>query len=365
NNSKVLLSIRQMTEGFHTDGAMQIVFCNKTKAYRDFLQKFGRGCSLGNKIPVSVLDLGGNLTRISSLDFLNFRSKLSKNGANSDRILSLPNVTFGGNIVDLNNYIESICQATFVSKREKADIYFDRIVSNGGYLKNPKEQFKDGTYLKDWYKEMLSITKSELKLYKENPNYKISGDNMYIISVLAYLDNYLRDVASLTLQDKRKIYYEKSLEYGNILPRSDEYRFLDGTYMSTWYNEQKKQAKGILKQLEETDNCSLSEKKFELIEWIHNLHIGLKEAWLYKHLGLQIDLMESEKYQDWKLFSEAVDKDQKLLKTKKLCEGIEKFYSIEDYCTGTKERMEDYAGRNFSYSQIDMTRIEKHLVKKD
>ncbi|MDE6292572.1 MAG: DEAD/DEAH box helicase family protein, partial [Bacilli bacterium] len=98
-NSKVLLSIRQMTEGFHTDGEMQLVFGNKTKAYRDFLQKFGRGCSLGNLIPVKILDLGGNLTRISSLDFLNFRKRLESDGETKNGVPSLPNITFGGNIV--------------------------------------------------------------------------------------------------------------------------------------------------------------------------------------------------------------------------------------------------------------------------
>ena len=365
SNSKVLLSIRQMTEGFHTDGEMQLVFGNKTKAYRDFLQKFGRGCSLGNLVPVKILDLGGNLTRISSLDFLHFRKRLESAGETKSAVPSLPNITFGGNIVDLNNYIESICQAAFVSIRDKADIYYDRIVSNGGYLKNPKEQFKDGTYLKDWYKEMLGIAKSELKLYKENPNYKISSDNMYVIETLAHLDNYLKGIVLPTLDDKRNLYYEKAVEYGNVLPKSEEYRFADGTYMSTWYNEQKKRVKEILKQLEDSEEYSLSEKNFELLKWIRDLHVGLKNAWLNKNLGLQREVTGSEKYQDWKLFTEAVDKNPKLLKTKKLCEGIEDFYALEEFCNGTETRMAEYAENNFAYSKLDMDSIEKHLVKKN
>lgn len=362
-NSKVLLSIRQMTEGFHTDGEMQIVFGNKTKAYRDFLQKFGRGCTLGNPLPVKILDLGGNLTRISSLDFLSFRDKYERFGKENNIMPSIPNITFGGNIVDLNNYIESICQTAYLSKREKSDIYYDRIVANSGYLKDMKEKFKDGTYVKDWYREMLKIAKSELKLYKQNSDYKISADDMYVIEVLARIENYLKGVEIPSLEDKRKMYYDMALEHKNVLPKGDDYRFSDGQYMSIWYSEQKKKVKEILRNLGSNDDYKISEKNFELIKWFRDLHVGLRDAWLDDRLGSQRSEMEKTKYKDWLMFSEAVDKNPKLLETKKLCEGIEKFYCLDDYYNGVEERMTEYAGQNFVYSQIDLENVKKHLVK--
>lgn len=364
-NSKVLLSIRQMTEGFHTDGEMQIVFGNKTKAYRDFLQKFGRGCSLGNHEPVRILDLGGNLTRISSLDFLHFRNRLDGLEEKQKSIPNFAKVSFGGNIEDLNNYIESICQTAYVSERDKTDIYYDRIISNAGYLKDEREKYKDGTYLRGWHKEMLRIAKNELKLSKQNPEYKISSDNMYIIETLAYLEDYLRNVEVITEEDKRRIYLAKSLEFGNLLPKSEEYRFIDGMYMANWYNNQNKRIKEILKQLEKKDDYVLSEKDFELVKWFRDLHIGLKDVWLFNRLGSQWAEQESEKYQKWKVFSEAVDKNPKLLKTKKLCEGIEQFYCLEEYYAGVEERMTAYAGQSFAYSKLDLDSVKKHLVKKN
>ncbi len=361
-NSKVLLSIRQVAEGFHTDGEMQIVFGSKTKAYRDFLQKFGRGCSLGNHVPVSILDLGGNLTRISSLDFLHFRDSLEKGSKDKKGLPTLPKITFGGNIEDLKNYIESICQAAFVSKREKTDIYYERIISNGGYLKDPQEKYRDGTYLKDWYKEMVHIAKDELKLLKKNPKYKISSDNMYIIECLAYIDDYLKGIVLPTVEDKRKIYYEKAMEYKWILPRSADCRFRDGTYMSTWYQEQNKKARTILKKLEESEKYSLSLKDYELIKWFFNLHSDLKKAWLDERLRIPRTEREGEKYKKWKAFANAVGENPSLLKTKKLCEAIEEFYDLEDFYNGLEERMTACAEQNFVFSKVNMEDVSKHLA---
>ncbi len=360
-NSKVLLSIRQMTEGFHTDGKIQIVFGNKTKAYRDFLQKFGRGCCLGNNEPVKVLDLGGNLTRISSLDFLHFRERLDGNEIPTKSIPKLENISFGGNLENLNNYVEAICQTAYVSDKEKTDTYYERIINNFGYLKDENEKYKDGTYLRDWYKEMLKIAKRELQLSKENSEYKISSDNMYIIETLAYLENYLTNVEPITEEDKRKIYYEKALEYGNFLPKSEEYRFIDGTYMSVWYSNHKKEVKKILKLLEKQKGYTISKKALELITWMRDLHIDLKNAWLFNRLNSQWLSQESEKYSNWKAFSEAVNKNMKLLKTKKLCEGIEEFYCVEEYYAGVEERMNAYADMCFTYANIDLGDVKQHL----
>lgn len=362
-NSKVLLSIRQVAEGFHTDGNMQIVFASKTHAYRDFLQKFGRGCSLGNKARVKILDLGGNLTRISSLDFLRFKDSPSRNGNDTYKTFAFPRIALGGNIADLNNYIESVCRNAFVSDREKADIYYDRIITNDGYLKDEKEKYKDGTYLKDWYKSSLKMAKDELKLYKSKPNYRISSDKMYVIEILAYIDNYLRSIDLPTPENKRDTYMAYALEYKDLLPRSEEYRFKDGVYMATWYNQNNKRVKEILKKLENPD-YRLSNKDYELLKWFRDLHANLKDAWLNERLGSQRREQEKEKYKNWEIFSLAVDNDTKLLRTKKLCEGIEKFYCLEDYYNGVEKRMTECASINFAYSTLDMEKLEKHLILK-
>ncbi|MCX4364660.1 MAG: DEAD/DEAH box helicase family protein [Bacilli bacterium] len=359
-NSKVLLSIRQMTEGFHTDGEMQIIFANKTNAYRDFLQKFGRGCSLGNKMPVRILDLGGNLTRISSLNFLHLRDNYEKKGETGNGIVGLQNVSFGGNITDLNNYIESICQTAYLSNRDKTDIYCDRIISNSGYLEDPDEKYKDGTYLRDWYKEMLKIAKNELRLYKKNKDYKISSDDMYVIEMLAYLENYLRGIDLPNVEDKRSAYYERTIEYGNVLPKSKDYCFFDGTYMTTWYNAQYKKVKELMKNLNQ-ENYKLSKSNYDLLLWFNKLHTDLKIAWLDKYLGPQRREKNGEAYQRWSLLASEVDKNPKALKTKKLCEGIEDFYSMEEFITGAEKRMGDMADELFPCSNTSIEEIDKHL----
>lgn len=361
-NSKVLLSIRQVAEGFHTDGNIQIIFGSKTRAYRDFLQKFGRGCSLKNKASVKILDLGGNLTRISSLDFLNFRNSL-KNQDGNKGIANLPNITLGGNILDINNFIQSLCQTVFVSKKEKTDIYYERMISNSGLLKDAEEKYKDGTYVKDWYKEMMTIASEELKLIKQNPDYKISSENMYIIETLAYIDNYLKGIVVPTAEDKMRTYYEKALACKNILPKSEEYRFSDGVLMATWYQSQNKKVRSILKCLKQ-ENYSLSARNYELIKWFYQLHVDLKNAWLDERLRMQRKEQEQDKYIKWRIFSEATRDNPKLLNTKKLCEGIENFYCLEDYFSGVEERMNACAAQNFVYSQLDMESIKRHLVFK-
>lgn len=358
-NSKILLSIRQVAEGFHTDGEMQIVFASKTHAYRDFLQKFGRGCSLGNKYPVKILDLGGNLTRISSLDFLHFKDSIIK-GNGIVRKSSLPNIKFGGNIADLNNYIENVCKNAYISDIEKADIYYDRILANGGYLENDKEKFKDGTYLSVWYKDSLKMAKNELKLYKNNLGYKISSDKMYVIETLALIDNYLRGLDLPSLDDKRKIYMDEAREYKNLLPHHKEYRFRDGTYMDTWYNQNSKRVRLILKRLENPD-YKLSRDDYELIKWFWELHSMLKEIWLDDRLGYQRSEQDKQKYKDWLIYSEAVGDNPKLLSTKKLCEGIESFYCLDEYYNGVEKRMNDFAEQSFAYSNIDIVNLEKRL----
>lgn len=362
-NSKVLLSIRQVAEGFHTDGKMQIVFASKTHAYRDFLQKFGRGCSLGNKARVKILDLGGNLTRISSLDFLRFKDSTSKSSKDKYKTFTFPRITLGGNIVDLNNYIESVCRNAFVSDREKADIYYDRIITNGGYLKDEKEKYKDGTYLKDWYKTSLKMAKEELRLYKSNPNYRISSDKMYVIEILAFIDNYLMGIDLPTPENKRDAYMSYALEYKNLLPRSEEYRFKDGVYMATWYNQNNKRVRDILKKLENPD-YQLSNSDYELLKWFRDLHNKLMDAWLDERLGSQRREQEKEKYKNWEMFSEAINDNPKLLSTKKLCEGIETFYCLEDYYAGVEKRMTEWAISNFAYSTLDMEKLEKRLILK-
>jgi len=118
-----------------------------------------------------------------------------------------------------------------------------------GYLDDPGEKFKDGTYLRDWYKEMLKIAKKELDLCKHSRDYKISRDDIYVIERLAYLDDYLRGIDVLSIVDKRNVYYDKAAEYGNVLPKSNDYRFADGTFMASWYNSQYKKVKELMKTL--------------------------------------------------------------------------------------------------------------------
>lgn len=363
-NSKVLLSIRQVTEGFHTDGAMQIVFSNKTKAYRDFLQKFGRGCSIGNPVSVKILDLGGNLTRICSLDFLNYRKNIEQKEKDSFKSEIFAKMKVGGNIVDLNKTIHQICENVFVSKREKTDFYYEKILSNYGILKNPEEKYKDGTYLKDWYKEMMSIAHYELCLLKENANYKISEENMYIIETLAYIENYKTKKCTLTEEEKRNIYSEQAIKYQNLLPKNEEYRFTDGTYMASWYQKEKKKVQSLLNRMNKETNYFLSEKNFKLILWIHILNVDLKNIWLQNWLGSQWEITESEKYRRWEKFSDEVVKDPTLLKTKKLCESIDAFYSLEEYCKGNEERTIKIAEQNYSFAMLELDSIQRHILKK-
>lgn len=364
-NSKVLLSIRQVTEGFHTDGAMQIVFSSKTKAYRDFLQKFGRGCSIGNPISVKILDLGGNLTRICSLDFLNFRKNIDQKEKDPFHNTIFAKIKFGGNMVDLSKTIHQICENVYVSKKEKTDLYYERILSNYGTLKNPEEKYKDGTYLKDWYKEMMEIAYHELYLLRENSHYKISEENMYIIETLAHIENYKTKKHTVTEEEKRNIYFEQAIKYQNILPKSDVHRFIDGSYMATWYQGQKKKVQSLLNRINKDANYCLNEKNFLLISWIYTLHRDLKNIWLQNRLGLQREITESEKYRRWLKFSVEVAKDPKLLNTKKLCESIDAFYSLEEYCKGNEERTTKVAEQNYFFSTIEIDNIKKRILNKN
>lgn len=155
------------------------------------------------------------------------------------------------------------------------------------YLDDPGEKFKDGTYLRDWYKEMLKIAKKELDLCKHSRDYKISRDDIYVIERLAYLDDYLRGIDVLSIVDKRNVYYDKAAEYGNVLPKSNDYRFADGTFMASWYNSQYKKVKELMKKLRK-ENYRLSKSDHDLLLWFNKLHTALSDAWLDKVLGPEI-----------------------------------------------------------------------------
>ncbi len=228
-----------------------------------------------------------------------------------------------------------------------------------------RENINNNTNINDWYRGMLHIAIDELKLLKQNPEYKISSDSMHIIESLAYFDNYLNGIMKPDMEDKRNIYYAKAIEYKGVLPKSSEFRFNDGSYMATWYQEQNKKARAILKRLETLEDYSLSSKDYELIKWFYNLHNHLKDIWLEDRLRSQKEEQNKEKYKNWVTFSDAVGSDPSLLKTKKLCEGIEIFYSLDEFYMGVENRMKVCAEKNFSYSSINMQDIEKHLALKN
>ena len=176
----------------------------------------------------------------------------------------------------------------------------------------------------------------------------------------SYLENYLRGIDLPNVEDKREAYYEKSIEYGNVLPKSKDYRFLDGTYMATWYNAQYKKVKELMKDLNQ-ENYKLSKSNYDLLLWFNKLHTDLKAAWLDKFLGPQRREKNGEAYQRWSLLASEVDKNPKALKTKKLCEGIENFYSMEEFITGAEKRMGAMADELFPCSNTSIEEINKHL----
>ena len=221
-------------------------------------------------------------------------------------------------------------------------------------------KYKNEACVEDWYKEMHDIASRELGFLKQNPEYRIPTDAMYIIETLAYIENYGIQINKQTEEQKRTEYYTKAIAYKNFLPRCEEYRFLDGTYMASWYQKQKIKIQKIVRGLEK-DTFELSENNFELLNWICTLHADLKEAWLQDMLGSQYSLQNSEKYKQWQQFSEVIATNPKLLSTKQLCQSIEVFYAIEEFFCERNKRIREVAEQNFCYSKINMDLAKSHL----
>ncbi|MCI8588568.1 MAG: hypothetical protein HFG40_02840 [Bacilli bacterium] len=350
-NSKVLLSLKQEIEATSIDGKVQIIFGTKTNSYKDFIQKLTQIFVLGKNQDLEVLDLGGDLTRIRSLDFFEFKYKLERK-AKKRGIASkdFPKIKYNGNMPALNDMVKEMAKNTFVSKKEKAEIYYDRITSNFGILKNPDETFRDETSFKDWEKEMTKIASTELHLLQENPEYQISEENMYIIETAAYIDSLFEIPKTESEESKRQEYYKKAILCKNILLKNELLRFSDGTYMSTWYQTQRRKVETILNKIEKNNDYELKEDEMLLLVWMNKLHTALKALWVERILRAQRKEQNSELNKKWRKISELVADNPSLLKTKKDWDSLEKFNIIEEFYNEVEMNTLAVADINFPYA---------------
>lgn len=365
-NSKVLLSLKPEIEGISIDGKTQLIFGTKTNSYKDFIRKFTKTFSLGEDKKIEVLDLGGNLDRIRSLDFFEFKYNLERRARKQKKdYREIPQIEYSGNMPNLNTIVNKIARDTFVSKKEKTTTYYNKMILNFGVLKNPEETFRDDTSLKDWEIEMNRIATTELHLLEEDPGHRVSEEDMYIIETLAYIDYFFQIPITENEKSKREAYYKKAILCKDFLIKNEFLRFSDGTYMSTWYQSQKRKVEAILNRMEKKDS-TITEEEAELLQWMNQLHIDLKVLWIERILRVQKKEQQSELYQEWKRVSNLVAEQPNLLKSKKDWDSLEKFWQIEEIYNETENRTYAIADKNFPYADYSNMKEEyrNKLVKK-
>ena len=346
--SKIMLSIHKLDEGYHPDDIDTIILGSKTLSYRLYTQRKGRASSLGNTKPIKIVDLEGNIERISSLQYpkTKFENKNKKSSFSK-------NIKVGGNILDLDSLLYLISKHLYVSKKEKTDIYYERIISNK-LLKNKEEKFRDGTLVIDWYKEMLQIASQELHLLKENSEYFISNENMYIIETLAYIENFLLQPKALSEEEKRKTYYDKAIQAGDYLPKDEKFRFMDGSYMAAWYHQKKRQVKTIVKKIENNPNYILSDNEISLLLYFKKLHKDLKKAFINRTLAYGQKIRDGENYKKMNFFCECTDKDSSLLKNKSICQKVSEFRALQEILNNQEQKTKSIADLNYPFANIDI-----------
>lgn len=164
-------------------------------------------------------------------------------------------------------------------------------------------------------------------------------------------------------ENKQIEYYIEAINYKNILPKDEKYMFIDNTFMSDWYQIQKRRVKSILEK-----KGNYTKKDMELLEWMSILHTRLKFLWIQQYLKLQKEDQNSENYQKWLILSERAinDPDAYKNKTKKYCEAIDTFRAIEDYYGIVTENVKKVACKMFPYANLnilDLGEMKRHRTK--